>query len=159
MSFVFTWLVLAVFWISLSGYFDPIHLAFGAVSVTLVSWMSHRHVLRGAPLGRSLSRAARLFAYVPWLFGQIIVANVEVIRCVLGFKAIEPQIVRVPSGATDDFALLTLANSITLTPGTVTVDVEDHGRGLVIHALTQDAADGVKSGAMARRARRVAGNA
>ena len=158
MSFVFTWLVLAVFWIALSGFYDPIHLTFGAVSVTLVTFLSHKHMLRGAPLGRSLGRAVRILTYSPWLMWQILIANIEVIRCVMGIKPIEPQIVRVDCEAEDDFGISTLANSITLTPGTVTVDVEP-GNRLVVHALTRDAAISVQSGEMAQRAKRVEGGA
>lgn len=156
MSFVFTWLVLAAFWFLLSGFTDAIHLTFGAISVTIVTFLSHRHVLRGAPLGRTIGRTVRVLSYAPWLLWQIVVANVEVIRCVLGFKPIAPQIVRIEPGTQSEFGLITLANSITLTPGTVTVDVDADGT-LVIHALTHDAVQGVQSGAMAARARRVEG--
>lgn len=158
LGFVFTWLVLAAFWFLLSGFTDAIHLGFGALSVTLVTFMSHRHVTRGTSVARVLQRAVRVFLYAPWLFWQILLANVEVIRCVLGFKPIAPQIVRIEAGVKSEFGLATLANSITLTPGTVTVDVETEGR-LVIHALTQDAAEGVQSGDMDRRSQYVEGGA
>ena len=157
MGFILTWIVLAAFWIGLSGYFDPIHLGFGAISVTLVSLISHRHLTQGGSVAQGLVRAVRTLFYVPWLLWQIVIANVEVFQCVLGFKPIEPCMVRIEPDMESTFGVVTLANSITLTPGTVTVDVE--GDALVIHALTANAARGVQDGAMAERVKRIEGSA
>ena len=141
LSFAFTWLVMAAFWFLLSGFTDAIHLGYGAVSATLVSLLSHRHLTQDGPLGRGCARLVRTAVFLPWLLWQIVLANVDVILCVLGLRPIEPRILRTRPATTSTFGLVTLANSITLTPGTVTVDVE--GDTLVIHALTRGAAQGI----------------
>ena len=156
MSFVVTWIVLAAFWMALSGFTDVIHLTFGAISVTLVSLLSHRHFTQEGKIGQGIVRLTRTLAYAPWLLWQIVLANGEVIACVIGLKKIEPSVVRIRPKLHSAFGLVTLANSITLTPGTVTVDVE--GDTLVIHALTRSAATAVEQGDMEARVRRLEGD-
>jgi len=161
---VVTWVLLAALWIGLSGFFDPIHLAFGFVSVTLVSLLSHRHLTGGDEGGTGgasggialgVMRIVRLALYAPWLLWQIVVANFDVALRVIGFREIDPVVIRFKPELTSDFGLVTLANSITLTPGTVTVDIE--GGEFIIHAITQEAADAVIEGTMARKVRGVEG--
>lgn len=155
MSFVFTWLVMALVWICLSGFFDPIHLGFGAVSVTIVSALSHSHLTQGGAIGQGLARMARVAVYFPWLLWQIVLANVEVVACVMGWKPISPSMFEIKPQLASSFGVAVLANSITLTPGTVTVDVRDGG--FLIHALTAGAATGTGGGAMEARVRRIEG--
>jgi multicomponent Na+:H+ antiporter subunit E len=157
-SFVVCWLVLAALWFGLSGYTDTHHLVFGVVSVTLVSLLSHRHMTGGDHVGRGLLALVRLALYVPWLLWQILLANVDVMLRVFGVRPIEPCVIRFKPPLEGDFAVVTLANSITLTPGTVTVDVEPDGT-FVVHAISREAADGVLTGVMAAKARHVAGEA
>lgn len=157
MSFLFTWLVMGTFWFLLSGFTDPIHLGYGAVSTTIVAALSHKHLTQGGPLGPGIARAFRTAAYLPWLLWQILLANLDVILCVLGVRRIEPRVLRIRSGMHSTFGLVALANSITLTPGTVTVDVE--GDDLIIHALTVGAAQGVADRVIERRLLPVEGSA
>lgn len=155
MSFVVTWVLLAGLWWGLSGYTDVIHLTFGAVAVTLVSFLSHKH-LAAAPT--SLGRAWRTVLYLPWLFWQIIVANVDVALRVLGIRAVDPRMIRFKADLDTEYGLTLLANSITLTPGTVTVEAREDGE-FIVHALTPGAAEGVLSRDMERRVRWVDGSA
>lgn len=157
MSFVLTWLVMGTFWFLLSGFTDPIHLGYGAVATTIVAALSHKHLTQGGAIGRGLGRTLRTAVYLPWLLWQILLANVDVILCVLGLRRIEPKVLRVRSGMSSTFGLVALANSITLTPGTVTVDAE--GDDLVIHALTAGAAQGVVDRVIEARLLAVEGSA
>lgn len=157
MGFVVTWLLLAALWIGLSGYFDPVHLIFGFCSVTLVSLISHPHLTGGGDVLRGIGRMVRLVLYLPWLIWQIVVANVDVTLRILGFRDIDPRVVRFRPDLSSDFGRVTLANSITLTPGTVTVLLQDGE--YVIHALSREAADAVLAGTMARKAAVVEGSA
>lgn len=154
MGFVVTWLLLAALWIGLSGYFDAIHLTFGAISVTLVSWMSHRHLTGGGPLGVGVARLLRLVLYIPWLVWQIAVANLDVMLRIFGLKDIDPCVIRFTPDLVSDFGRATLANSITLTPGTVTVDITDEGE-FIVHALNREAADEVLSRVMEHKVQRI----
>ncbi len=151
-GFLVTWLVLAAFWFGLSGYTDGVHLTFGACAVTLVAAVSHRYLTGQARLGALVGRFMRMITYGPWLLWQIVLANVDVLMRVLGLRAIDPCVVRIRPDLESEFGLVTLANSITLTPGTVTVEVEDDGE-LVIHALSRSAADAVMSRVMEQRVR------
>lgn len=157
MGFLVAWLLLAGLWIGLSGFYDPIHLAFGAVSVTLVAALSHRHLTGGGPVGRGVARLARLVTYTPWLLWQIALANIDVMLRIFGLRDIDPVIVRFTPELVSDFGRATLANSITLTPGTVTVEITEEGE-YIIHALNREAADAVLARVMERKAQAIEGS-
>ncbi len=156
MSFLVTWLLLAGFWFGLSGYTDAIHLTFGAVSVTLVSLLSHKHLTGGGAYATSLARAVRTIIYLPWLFWQILVANIDVMLRIAGVLPIQPCMIRFKADLDSDYGRVLLANSITLTPGTVTVEVGDDNV-FVVHALTTGAAEAVLQGAMEAKVQGVEG--
>ena len=126
-------LALAAFWFALSGETAPLFLALGALSVLLVLWLVGRlHILdRDAS---PYHRVAQLLFYLVWLIGQMILANISVVWRVLGPRtSIDPAIVKVRTSARTDLGKTLFANAITLTPGTVTVDVA--GDQAVVHAL------------------------
>jgi len=156
LRFILTWIVLAAFWIGLSGYFDAIHLTWGFVAVTLVTVIAVRTPREGSSVGTEIGRIGRLFRYVPWLLWQIALANWDVALRVLGVRPVDPRVIRYRPPVESDFGRVALANSITLTPGTVTMEIEEDGAFLV-HAIAQPAADGLLDGAMAEHIRRVEG--
>jgi len=157
LAFLVTWLLLAGLWIGLSGYFDVVHLVFGFLSVTLVSLISSKHLTGGGDVPTGMARLGRLVLYLPWLIWEIVVANFDVMQRIFGLKPIDPCIIRFRPELESDFGRVTLANSITLTPGTVTVVIE--GGEFVVHALSREAADAVLAGAMEKKVRRVEGQA
>lgn len=156
MGFVVTWLLLAALWIGLSGFYDAIHLTFGAISVTLVSLLSHRHLTGGGSVGVGVGRLLRLALYAPWLIWQIALANFDVMLRIFGMRPIDPCVVRFTPDLQSDFGRATLANSITLTPGTVTVEITAEGE-YIIHALNREAADAVLTRVMEKKVRAVEG--
>lgn len=156
MSFVVTWLLLAGFWVGLSGYFDAIHLTFGAVSVTLVTLLSHKHLTGGSGIGSGMMAGVRTVLYLPWLFWQIFVANIDVMLRIAGIRPIEPRMIRFKANLNTEYGRVLLANSITLTPGTVTVEAEDDNE-FVVHALCVEAAEAVLQGDMERKVHAVEG--
>ena len=94
--------------------------------------------------------APRHLFYVPWLAKEIVLSNLSVAKVILTPSLpIHPRILQVRASQKSDVAQVIYANSITLTPGTVTLDVRD-GQFLV-HALTTDSAEGLLSGEMDRR--------
>jgi len=150
--FVLLTTLLFAFWVVLSGMMDPVHLAIGlaaAAGVAAVTWP-----LLHLPWGTEHDYPdpawhlpwGRLIAYVPWLAWRILLANIEVALIILRPSLpIQPHFVRFRKSLPTPVAHLTLANSITLTPGTVTVDVE--GDRYVVHALTESAARSLVSDA------------
>ncbi|HCC32535.1 MAG TPA: protein MnhE [Clostridiales bacterium] len=127
--------VLFGFWVLLSGRLDAMHLGFGLGSALLVSLFARSLLAMGRdePLG-GIRMLIRFVPYVGWLIYQIIIANIDVARRAISPRMpIYPGIIKVTSRFGGDLALTALANSITLTPGTMTVDVV--GRDLYIHCL------------------------
>ena len=157
MGFVVAWILLALLWLGLSGFYDPIHLAFGAVSVTIVSALSWKHMTGGGSIAKGVAHLLRLALYVPWLLWQITLANVDVMLRIFGLREIDPCVVRFKPELDSEFGVVTLANSITLTPGTVTVEIEEDGE-FVIHALSREAAEEVLERAMERKAKWIEGD-
>lgn len=150
-------LALLAFWFLLSGQVEPLFLGFAAFSVTAsVALCARLGIIdrNAAPY----ARLPQLVAHAGWLSAQVVRANVAVIGVIFGPRGPDPAIARVKTSAKTDLGVAIFANSITLTPGTVTVDV-DNGV-LLVHALrAQDAAPGAFD-AMDRRAARVGdGNA
>lgn len=141
--------VLAALWLGLSGVYKPLILLLGAASVALVAWISVRMDVVGVEHDPVLF-SWRLPVYWAWLVWQIVLANLHVAARVLGpLERISPEVVRVPVDLNTAVAKVTYANSVTLTPGTVTLLLEPGE--LTAHALTPDAARELRSGAMARR--------
>lgn len=127
---------LAVFWFALSGEASPLFLFLGTVSVLLVLWLAGRLKI----IDRDASpyhRAPQMLLYGGWLIVEIVKSNITVIRKILApSHAIDPDVVTVTTSAKSDLGKAIFANSITLTPGTVTLDVD--GDKLKVHALVRE---------------------
>lgn len=142
--------VLAILWILLSGYYDePILLAMGVVSVVLVVLVSRRLDIvdhEGHPAHLSI----RGLLYWPWLMKEIVKSSIDVSLVILHRRMpIRPSVFTVRGTQRSDLGLVIFANSITLTPGTVTMELE--GDLLTVHALTAAAASGWEESEMNRR--------
>ena len=140
-------------WLLLSGQYVPLLLAIGALSVGLVLVVSERMQVRDLDVSRYVVRG---WGYWGWLTVEVVKANLDVARCVLaGNSAISPRLVRLKASQKTDLGKVAYANSITLTPGTVTVDID--GDELLVHALTSEFADALQGGEMDRRMCRLEG--
>jgi multicomponent Na+:H+ antiporter subunit E len=136
-------------WLLWSGHTEPLLIAFGLASCALTLWLTMRMYKRG-DIHPTNSLGWRPLTYLPWLVWEIIKSNLDVSRIVLSPKmAISPRLIRVPSSQTSETGQAIFANSITLTPGTITLDLRQ-GEALV-HALTAEAAEGLLAGEMNRR--------
>ncbi len=140
---------LTIVWLLLSGHYVPLILALGVGSIGFVVFIAHRmdaidHETHPIHLvGKSL-------LYFPWLMAEIAKANIDVARAILSpDMPIKPQVLQIDSSQETDVGRVTYANSITLTPGTVTI--WDDGHRLDVHALTPVAAEGLLGGEMDRR--------
>jgi multicomponent Na+:H+ antiporter subunit E len=147
---------LMVVWLLLSGHYNATLITYGVLScLGVVALMAHLQSLDKEALPTHL--AFRGCLYLPWLFKEIVLSNLAVTKVILSPKLpIHPRILRIAASQKSDVGQVIYANSITLTPGTVTLDVR-HGEFLV-HALTTDSAEGLLSGEMDRRVSRLEGN-
>ena len=142
--------VLGLLWVLLSGQYSPLYLGLGLASVAFVAWIVRRmEHADGARLEVRLRVLATL-RYGIWLFGQIVRANVEVARLALspGMR-VNPVVLRVPARQRTEVGRVLFANSITLTPGTVSVHLGEEE--VEVHALTAGAAASLAGGEMGRR--------
>lgn len=149
MKRLLTFSVLLVFWIMLSGMFTPVMLALGVLSCLLVTFMS-ADLLFGPGLARTTAILGML-RYLPWLLWQVIIANLQVTYIVLHprmLELIDPQLIRFRTRLRHPFSRVTFAQAITLTPGTVTVSIQDDE--FTVFALTDSAARSLP-GEMERR--------
>jgi len=148
--------VLFAFWLLLSGYFTAFLMAAGAGSAIAVVWFAQRMDMaeRG---GRSIGTMLRALGYWPWLVKEIAKSGWGVSKAILDPKLpISPTLVRFAPTQRSVVGLVIHANSITLTPGTITV--EGDATEFLVHALTQGGAAGCVDSEMDRRVTRLEGN-
>lgn len=132
-------LVLVGYWLALSGYFKPLLLAFGVISIAVTLGLVARMRISDAETSPYLTVPQTLIYFV-WLFKEIVKANIQVVRAVMRPELeVSPTLTRIPTDTDTDLARTMFANSITLTPGTVSVAVEDDH--ILVHALLNEMSD------------------
>lgn len=149
-------LLLGIFWALLSGQFhNSFLLTAGVLCITFIVWMQHRMGgldEEGVP-ARFYGRA---LLYTPYLLWQVLLSNWDVFKRVWSSPlAIDPCMTPVPYKTRHPFVTTTYTNSITLTPGTVTVVVGDNT--LLIHCLVKENGDSLLEGDMERHVQKLEG--
>jgi multicomponent Na+:H+ antiporter subunit E len=152
-KFVFTFLLVGGFYLLIAGSLKLFELLTGAVTATIVA-AGLSNVVFGispSPL-RTFQRVLRLLIYIPYLLWEITKANIEIAYIILHPSLpIDPEMSRFKAAVSGSLPVTVLANSITLTPGTLTVDVDS--TGLYIHSLTESARDSLEAGGLERAVR------
>jgi multicomponent Na+:H+ antiporter subunit E len=144
--------MLAAFWLLLSGHYAPLFLGFGVFSVLLVAWLAIRIDIVDDE-SRPLRWLLRVPRYWLWLGGQILQSAVVVCRLIWNPRArLRPGLGSTSVEGMTDVECATYANSITLTPGTLSMKVDE--QRIEIHALDADTLETIETGEMARRLRR-----
>jgi len=142
-------LLLFAFWLLLSASYDVVHVAAGAVIAGVVMWLKPA----GAGSTRKVSWPAAL-RYVLWLIGRISKSGLHVSRLILDpALPISPRLIRHKTKLTSDGELVVLGNSITLTPGTITVEVAPGE--LVVHAIDEASCADLTNGVLDAKVGRV----
>ena len=141
--------ILLVFWLVLSGHFDLLHIGLGILCSALVAIFSHDLLFPDPPSARTLLKSGRFCAYVPWLLWEVVKANFHVLHLVFRPGLIRPHVVRFRTGLGQELSKVLLGNSITLTPGTITMDIDDDE--FHVHALSDETAAALLTGDMERR--------
>ena len=148
-SAVFLFIALGLYWIGLSGYFTPMLLTLGLISIVLVIYLCKRMNILDGETAPYLY-VPKTLHYFGWLGKEIVKANISVAKTVLNPNlVVSPTLVKIPVSQKTDLGRSMFANSITLTPGTVSVVLdEDH---ILVHALTKDMANADDFVEMAKR--------
>jgi len=153
--FILTFLVMFGFWIILSGKFDAFHLSLGIISCLIVAYLSG-DLLFDSPRIKELPGSWIRFArYLPWILYQIFLANIHLIYLTFHprmMDLIDPRIIKFKSKLQSDLSRVTFANSITLTPGTITVYVTMDG-DFSVHAIDKKSREGLPGEMEARIAK------
>ncbi|RZN62247.1 Na+/H+ antiporter subunit E [Methanonatronarchaeum sp. AMET6-2] len=134
-GFLVTFIAMLGFWLLLSGYYDIGHVLMGVFASLIIAYLTHDLFIRRESLDGFFVEVTRFSLYIFWHLIQIIKANINVARIVLDPKLpISPKIVRHTPELKSDMAVTVFGNSITLTPGTLTVSV-DENKEMYIHCL------------------------
>ncbi len=142
-------LLLGFIWLLNSGFYSPLILSLGLLSVIFVVWLAHRMDVVDEE-SQPIHLTAKLPAYYWWLAVKIVRANIDVIGHIW-----RPQLKITPCTATltasqrSDMGKVIYANSITLTPGTVALNLD--GDQISVHSLTAEGLEELRAGEMDRR--------
>ncbi len=129
-TFILTFFILFFIWTLLSGKFDLFHLSLGVVSCLIVTIISRDLIFSSPEIRKIPTLWFRFIQYIPWLLYQVFLSNIHVLYLVFHprmMDLIDPRIIQFKSKLKSDISLVTFANSITLTPGTITVYVSVYG--------------------------------
>ncbi|MFW5905962.1 MAG: Na+/H+ antiporter subunit E [Desulfobia sp.] len=144
MTYIYTFILLFGFWLLLSGRFDLFHLSLGLIASLLVSLMSADLLFQRNRRGGRLAEAGRFLLYIPWIIKEIFLSSLHVAYLALHpdmKRLLKPGIIVFETSLKKDISQTVLANSITLTPGTITIRVVDNV--FYVHALTSMFAEGL----------------
>ena len=147
--------LLLLLWLILSGHYDFFHISMGILSsvvIVILNWPLRKHffledkALKTSKLVISLSYF-RLLYYIPWLIWQIVVASLQVAYAVLSPKIpIDPALIKFTTKLPNLSSKVILGNSITLTPGTITIQIDEDE--FLVHSLMDVSYSGIKDGSL-----------
>jgi multicomponent Na+:H+ antiporter subunit E len=127
-------------WVMLSAQFNPFHLGLGLLLSFLVAWINSGH----SPFVPRFFLWGRILLYLPWLFARIVQSSLHVTKLILDPRLpIHPRLIRYESKLKEPPAVVLLGNSITLTPGTITAEI--NGQVLLVHAIDEVSGEDVTS--------------
>jgi multicomponent Na+:H+ antiporter subunit E len=146
---IFLSLTLAAFWLLNSGHNTLFLLSLGVVSIITVLYITHiMHVVDEE--SQPLHLTFKLPAYYAWLFKEVVLENISVVKKIwLGNQTISPALITLQASQKTDIGKVVYATSITLTPGTVAVSIDNDK--IVVHALSRKNIEALNSGEMNRR--------
>lgn len=142
-------LLLFGMWLLLSGHYNLLLISLGLISVLITLYLSHRMDVIDRE-GHPVHLTWKILCYFPWLIWQVVVSNIDVAKRILSVRPeISPTRTWIDTNQKTDIGKVIYANSITLTPGTIAIDIKDNK--IEIHALTAAAAEDLHKGEMDRK--------
>ncbi len=147
-------IILTSLWLLLSGHYTGLILSLGLISILLVSVLSIRMQLLDYEQPDSFRQTVYSIPYGFWLLKEIVKSNIDVsLRILNPALPIKPQLYNLKTSQRAELARVSHANSITLTPGTISIDVDDDS--IEVHVLSQSGLEGLLDGEMDARITRV----
>jgi len=151
---ILQFIILFGLWIVLSGKYDWLHMSLGLVSaliVTVIQLRINKYLYYQKKIAQENSlNLRRLLLYIPWLIWQIILSSLQVAYVVLHPKMpINPSLLKFKTKLPNITARVILGNSITLTPGTLTINIDDDE--FLVHALTDASHSGIVDGSLPKQ--------
>lgn len=133
-------------WLMISGKYDLAHLVLGVMVSCGVAWLN-----TGYPHSPFHNFPwARQIVYAPWLFFRVVESSLHLAKLILSPSLpIQPKLITYRSHLKHQGAIVLLGNSITLTPGTITVEI--NGNQLLVHAIDAASCEDLTSGRMERK--------
>ena len=154
-TFVISFISLAILWFILSGYLKTNLLVLGAISCVLVTIIAMKMRVYLSNNER-LNFVIRMPLYLPWLFKEILKSNLHVASKILRAKPdIQPNTLSIKPSQNTNTGIALHANSITLTPGTISIDYD--GNRILVNALTEHTAQGIIDGDIDKQVSKVEG--
>lgn len=146
MRTITTAILIFLFWFVLSGHTETLLIGLGIASTLVSVYLANRmRIISGESYPFHLS--FRLLTYYVYLAKEIVIANYDVVKRVIRPSTINPKIIHLPANQQTSLGKVIYANSITLTPGTVTLELNDDE--VVVHALSDSGAEDLQAGTMA----------
>ena len=142
--------IFSILWLIFSGVYEPLTLSFGVASVLIVTAIISILKMSADSDGRFSYRNFFIF-YLPWLLKEIVVSGIKTSSNVLGFKKFKSHAKKIKASQKTQLATVIYANSITLTPGTLTIEVDRDD--LFVHALCDSSLTELEIGEMDKRVR------
>jgi len=146
-SIILTFCIMFMFWLLLSAWtvylpepYDFSKVSRGVLAALIVTFLTYEMFVPGRGT-KVLLKLRRFIPYVGWELWQIYLATIDVTKRVFGILEVDPQVIEFDTTLRSDFALVTFANSITLTPGTITIDVEPERGRYIVHAIAKGPAE------------------
>ncbi len=157
-TFLLRFLMFFVIWLVFSGMYDPFHMGLGILTGGYITWLSADIFPPSVNRLGTRKAAVRLIAFIPWLLLEIVGANVRMLYLVFHpklYEKISPRVVTFKTSLKSGLGLTMLANSITLTPGTITAEIDERGY-VSVHAIDDRSAAGIP-GELERKIIRILG--
>ena len=149
--------MLTGFWLLLSGYYQPLMLFFMVVSVAVVLFITQRMQADQFEIN-PLARIGKITLFFFWFVVEIIKSNIVVAKCVWVGKSVRPAMREVRFTQKTRAGRVLYANAITLTPGTLSMDLDEENQTILVHALSPDMLDDLDKGEMDKRICQVEGD-
>lgn len=150
-----TFVILFIFWIVLSGIYTPFLLSIGLVCCFLIVLLAKKMDIIDQE-GHPIDFIFHALRYWPWLLGQIIQSALSVAKIIIDPRLpISPTMIKVEASQKTEVGIVTFANSITLTPGTIAVEIDRNK--ISVHAITRENAFDLEQGVMNEKCTRFEG--